>query len=82
MLGSDIYITSQFSPKNFIDENAIIRFIQENKGAITSYGFVTSEFTDVVNLINSGNRPKMYIGSASGFNQAQFRLYGMQENYL
>jgi hypothetical protein len=84
VLGSDVYITSLLSPKNFLDERALIKFLEEQRsinGTVTSYGFVTSEMTDILNKIGTG-KARFHLGSASGFNEAEVRLYGMQENYL
>jgi len=37
--------------------------------------------TDILNKIGTG-KARFHLGSASGFNEAEVRLYGMQENYL
>jgi hypothetical protein len=63
----------------------MINFLEEQRRenyAVTSYGFVTCELGDLVNYINPGQRPRMSLGSASGFNEATVRIYGMQRNYL
>lgn len=51
ILGSDIFITSEASPFNFVNEGDIVDFIkQQNEidNCITGYTFSTTEFTQLI----------------------------------
>ena len=50
-------------------------------GTVTSYGFVTSDITNILKKIGTC-KALFHIESTSGFNEAEVRLYGMQKNYI